>query len=137
MLARYTHTATAAGHDPTGTAHASAHLIQIAKTVEQAETTLRASLPGWLARTHEYTRIDGSPPGRRDLDAYLDHLLAIHPIGPPEHCAQRLSSTLAATGARRLLLMVEGSGHPQQTLDTITQLGTEVLPALRRHHPPR
>jgi alkanesulfonate monooxygenase SsuD/methylene tetrahydromethanopterin reductase-like flavin-dependent oxidoreductase (luciferase family) len=137
MLARYTHTATVAGHDPTSPAHASAHLIHIADTVEQAKTTLRAALPGWLARAHEYLRIDGSPPARRDLDAYFDHLLAIHPIGPPERCAQRLSDTLAATGARRLLLMVEGSGHPQQTLDTITRLGTEVLPALRRHHPPR
>jgi hypothetical protein len=92
--------------------------------------------PARLAGPHPRNqRIDGSPPAHRDLDAYLDHLLAIHPIGPPERCTQRLSDTLAATGARRLLLMVEGSGHPQPTLDTITRLGTEVLPTLRHHHP--
>ncbi|HEV8163552.1 MAG TPA: LLM class flavin-dependent oxidoreductase [Actinomycetota bacterium] len=136
MLARYTQTAAAAGHNPDAVAHASAHLVHVADTVQQAETTLRAALPGWLARTREYTRIDNRPPGRRDLNAYLDHLLAIHPIGPPERCTQRLSDTLNATGARRLLLMIEGSGHPHHTLDTITRLGTEVLPTLR-HHPSR
>jgi alkanesulfonate monooxygenase SsuD/methylene tetrahydromethanopterin reductase-like flavin-dependent oxidoreductase (luciferase family) len=132
ILARHAHAATAAGHDPARTAHASAHLVFVADTVEEAEKVLRAALPGWLARTREYVRIDASLPTRRDLNAYLDHLLAVHPVGPPERCTQRLSATLAATGVRRLLLMVEGSGHQQQTLHTIARLGTQVLPALRR-----
>jgi hypothetical protein len=89
-------------------------------------------VPGWLARTREYIRIDASPPARRDLNAYLDHLLAVHPVGPPGRCLERLSATLAATAVRRLLLMVEGSGQPHQTLHTIARLGAQVLPALRR-----
>lgn len=131
LLARYADTAAAAGHDPTGQAHASAHLVHIADTVGHAEGALRAALPGWLARTREYVRIDGSPPHHRDLDAYLEHLLAIHPVGPPDRCVERLAGTLATTGARRLLLMVEGSGCPHQTLATIARLGTDVLPALQ------
>jgi alkanesulfonate monooxygenase SsuD/methylene tetrahydromethanopterin reductase-like flavin-dependent oxidoreductase (luciferase family) len=84
MLARYADAAVAAGQDPAGPAHASAHLAHVADTVEQAETALRAALPdGWPA--------------------------------PASTC----------------------SGHPQQTLDTITRLGAEVLPALRRHPTPR
>jgi alkanesulfonate monooxygenase SsuD/methylene tetrahydromethanopterin reductase-like flavin-dependent oxidoreductase (luciferase family) len=137
MLARYATTAIAAGHEPDGIGHASAHLAFAADSVEQAETTLRASLPGWLARTREYTRIDDAPAGLRDLDAYVEHLLAIHPIGPPQRCIERLGASRATTGARHLLLMVEGGGHPDLTLKTINRLGADVLPALRkgRHAP--
>lgn len=133
MLARYLDSAAAAGHR-TDVDHASAHLAFVADTVEQAETALRASLPGWLARTREYTRIDGTPPTHRDLDGYVEHLLAVHPVGPPQRCIERLSASRAVTGVRRLLLMVEGGGRPDLTLDTIARLGAEVLPALRAGH---
>jgi len=141
MLNRYATTADQAGHDPDAIDHASAHLAFVADTVGQAETALRAALPGWLARTREYTRIDGAPATRRDLDAYVEHLLAVHPVGPPQRCIERLHASCAATGARHLLLMVEGGGHPDLTLETINRLGAEVLPALRHGHcraaPPR
>jgi alkanesulfonate monooxygenase SsuD/methylene tetrahydromethanopterin reductase-like flavin-dependent oxidoreductase (luciferase family) len=134
MLARYAETAATAGHDPDVAAHASTHLAFVADTVEDAESALRKSLPGWLAGTREYVRIDGSPPAHRDLDAYVDHLLAVHPVGPPERCVQRLTTTLASTGVRRLLLMVEATGQPDRTLETIARLGAEVLPHLRSPH---
>jgi alkanesulfonate monooxygenase SsuD/methylene tetrahydromethanopterin reductase-like flavin-dependent oxidoreductase (luciferase family) len=130
MLARYARSARAAGQDPTTTPHASAHLAFVADTVENAEAALRKTLPEWLARTREYIRIDGSVPAHRDLDAYVEHLLAIHPVGPPERCVRRLATSLAATRARRLLLMVEGTGDPDLTLATIGRLGAEVLPPL-------
>jgi alkanesulfonate monooxygenase SsuD/methylene tetrahydromethanopterin reductase-like flavin-dependent oxidoreductase (luciferase family) len=128
MLARYAETATAAGHDPATVEHASAHLGFVADTVEEAETALRATLPGWLARTREYVRIDGSPPAHRDLDSYVDRLLAIHPVGPPQRCIERLGATVDVTGVRRLLLVVEAAGRPQRTLENITRLGA-ALPA--------
>jgi len=131
MLDGYAAASAAAGHDPAGVAHGSAHLAFVADTVELAEKTLRAAMPGWLARTGEYRRIDATPPRRRDLDAYLDHLLAIHPIGPPQRCVERLTASLDTTGVRRLLLMVEGAGNPDLTVETIHRLGDEVLPQLR------
>jgi hypothetical protein len=90
--------------------HASAHLALVADTTDEAEKSLCATMPGWLARTGEYRRIDTGQPRRRDLTAYLDHLLAIHPVGPSERCVERLTATLDITGAQRLLLVVEGAG---------------------------
>ncbi|MDG4785066.1 LLM class flavin-dependent oxidoreductase [Micromonospora sp. WMMD1102] len=129
-LDRHARTATAAGRNATGAEHVSAHLAYVADTVAEAEKELRDTLPGWLARTREYVRIDGSPPAHRDLDAYLEHLLAIQPVGPADRCVSRLAGTLAATGARRLMLTVEAAGHPDRTLGNIRRLGAEVLPHL-------
>ncbi|MFY1692926.1 LLM class flavin-dependent oxidoreductase [Plantactinospora sp. WMMB782] len=129
-LDRYARTATATGRNTTAAEHVSAHLAYVADTVAEAEKELRDTLPGWLARTREYVRIDGSPSAHRDLDAYVEHLLAIHPVGPPDRCVSRLTATLAATGARRLMLAVEAAGHPDRTLASIRRLGAEVLPHL-------
>jgi hypothetical protein len=92
---------------------------------------LRATMPGWLATTDGSVRLDGATGPTRDPRAYLEHLLDIHPVGPPELCVQRLTDAVAATGVRRLLLMVEGAGDPARTLANISRLGTEVLPAVR------
>jgi alkanesulfonate monooxygenase SsuD/methylene tetrahydromethanopterin reductase-like flavin-dependent oxidoreductase (luciferase family) len=132
MIARHARAAAGAGTDRAVTAHASAHLAFVADTVADAEKTLRATMPGWLARTGEYVRLDDGRARGRDLDAYLDRLLAIHPVGPPDRCVERLAGTLEATGVRRLLLMVEGGGDPDLTAAAIHRLGRDVLPALRR-----
>ncbi len=128
-----------AGHDrPAGVPHASAHVAYVADTLTQAQDTLRAAMPDWLATTAQYVRVDGGTGGTgpaRDPHAYLEHLLDIHPVGPPELCVQRLADTLAATGARHLLLMVEGAGDRAATLANIARLGTDVLPALARTAP--
>jgi alkanesulfonate monooxygenase SsuD/methylene tetrahydromethanopterin reductase-like flavin-dependent oxidoreductase (luciferase family) len=120
-----------AGPDRDGTAHASAHLAYVADSVREAETVLRNALPAWLASASQHVRIDGST-ATRDVDAYVEHLLAVHPVGPPERCVQRLVGTVGRTGVRRLLLMVEGGGTRQHTMDNIERLGAQVLPALRR-----
>ena len=115
--------------------HASAHLAYVADTLTQAHDVLRAAMPSWLSTTVQYVRIDattgGSTGPARDPHAYLEHLLGIHPVGPAELCVRRLAATVATTGVRRLLLMVEGAGDPDRTLANIARLGTEVLPHLR------
>lgn len=111
--------------------HVSAHLAYVADTVEQAEAVLRGTLPGWLARAGEHVRIDGTSQ-TRDLDAYVEQLLAIHPVGPPDRCVRRLAATVASTGVRRVLLMVEAGGTPERTLRNLERLGSDVIPALRR-----
>ncbi|MEE6263143.1 LLM class flavin-dependent oxidoreductase [Plantactinospora sonchi] len=127
---RYARAAAVAGQDTGAERHVSAHVVHVADSVAEAEKELRATLPGWLARTREYVRVDGTPPAHRDLDAYLAHLLAIHPIGPPERCVHRLTETLAVTGVRHLMLVVEAVGHPDRTREVIGRLGAEVLPRL-------
>ncbi|MCW2638000.1 MAG: class flavin-dependent oxidoreductase [Dactylosporangium sp.] len=131
LLNRYTGTAAGAGREPVGVTHASAHLAYVADTDAGAEKALRASLSGWLARTGEYVRLDGQL-GRRDVDAYVTQLLAIHPVGTPRRCVERLTASLAATGAKRILLMVEGAGDPDLTLTNIARLGADVLPRVKR-----
>jgi hypothetical protein len=119
-------------HGPAGAVHASAHLAYVADTAEQAETALRAAMPGWLATTSGYVRIDGSAGPGRNPHVYLEHLLDIHPVGPPQRCVQRLNESISTTGIRRILLMAEGAGGPRATLHNITRLGAEVIPSLRR-----
>lgn len=111
--------------------HASAHVAYVADSEAQAEQALRAAMPGWLASTRAYVRIDGSAGQHRDLDAYLDRLLSIHPVGTPELCRERLATTIATTGVKRVLLMVEGAGDPELTRTNIQRLGAEVVDALR------
>jgi alkanesulfonate monooxygenase SsuD/methylene tetrahydromethanopterin reductase-like flavin-dependent oxidoreductase (luciferase family) len=123
------HHAAVAGGTVAG--HASAHLAFVADTIEDAESVLRRAMPGWLAAARASVRVDGSDPPGRDLGGYLEHLLAVHPVGPPQRCVQRLHATLATTDVRRLLLMAEGGGDLRRTLDNIERLGCEVLPALR------
>jgi alkanesulfonate monooxygenase SsuD/methylene tetrahydromethanopterin reductase-like flavin-dependent oxidoreductase (luciferase family) len=120
------------GNGVLGVPHASAHVAYLADTQAEARDALRASMPGWLATTAQYVRIDNSTGPARDPHAYLEHLLGIHPVGPPQLCVQRLADTMAVTGVRRLLLMVEGTGDPDKTLANIARLGTDVLPRLRR-----
>jgi alkanesulfonate monooxygenase SsuD/methylene tetrahydromethanopterin reductase-like flavin-dependent oxidoreductase (luciferase family) len=135
MIEHYTNTgrphSVAAAIDDQQTAHASAHLAYVADTVEEAERILRGTLPAWLATTGQHVRIDGST-ATRNLGAYLEHLLAIHPVGPPDRCIQRLTDTVNHGGVRRLLLMVEGGGTQKLTVQNIERLGAEVLPALRQ-----
>jgi alkanesulfonate monooxygenase SsuD/methylene tetrahydromethanopterin reductase-like flavin-dependent oxidoreductase (luciferase family) len=127
LLADYT-----AGGGSADAPHAAAHLAYVADTTAAARATLRATMPGWLATTAGYRRIDDSPPPDRDPHTYLNRLLDMHPVGNPQHCIARLHDAVAATGIRRLLLMVEGAGDPVATLENIHRLGSEVLPELRR-----
>ncbi|MCW6005834.1 LLM class flavin-dependent oxidoreductase, partial [Micromonospora sp. CPCC 205371] len=113
-------------YGPSGAEHAVARLVALGDSRAQAERRLRRTLPRWLATTAGYVRIDGSSPPRRDLDAYVDHLLRISPIGTPSEVAAALTDA----GASRLLLMVEGFGDRQATLEQIDALAAEVLPLL-------
>jgi alkanesulfonate monooxygenase SsuD/methylene tetrahydromethanopterin reductase-like flavin-dependent oxidoreductase (luciferase family) len=118
-----------AGLDPVP--HARAHLAYVASTTGQARDTLQASMPGWLAAAGRSTRIDGTPGPARDPDHYLRQLMAIHPVGDPGLCAERLTGAITGTGVRHLLLMVEGAGDKAATVENIARLGAEVIPQLR------
>lgn len=129
LLARYAEVAADHGHDPTRVAHASAHLAHVDDDDASAAATVRRSLPALLAGTREYVRVDGSAPTHRDLDAYVEHLLTISPVGGPERCRERLAASVAATGVRHLLLMVEAAGEPARVLANIERLAAELLAA--------
>jgi alkanesulfonate monooxygenase SsuD/methylene tetrahydromethanopterin reductase-like flavin-dependent oxidoreductase (luciferase family) len=110
--------------------HARAHLAYVADRTDQARRALQAAMPAWLAAAGSSTRIDGTPGPARDPDQYLQQLMAIHPVGDPGLCAERLSSAIAGTGVRHLLLLVEGAGDPAATVENIRRLGAEVIPRL-------
>jgi alkanesulfonate monooxygenase SsuD/methylene tetrahydromethanopterin reductase-like flavin-dependent oxidoreductase (luciferase family) len=131
LLDRYAATAAGYGHDPATVGHATAHLCHLDDSEELGRAALRRSMPGWLAGTGRCVRIDGTAGPARDPHEYLEHLLRIHPVGPPDLCARRLAAASRATGVRHLLLMVEGTGDPERTHRTIAGIGTDLLPALR------
>jgi alkanesulfonate monooxygenase SsuD/methylene tetrahydromethanopterin reductase-like flavin-dependent oxidoreductase (luciferase family) len=117
------------GADPP---HISAGLAFVADTDDEATTVIRTRLPDWLGPgLSGYRRADGQPHRTRDPHEYTDLLCRIHPVGSPERCRRRLARSAARTGIRHMILMVEGSGHEDRTLDNIRRLGEEVLPHLR------
>jgi alkanesulfonate monooxygenase SsuD/methylene tetrahydromethanopterin reductase-like flavin-dependent oxidoreductase (luciferase family) len=115
LLARY---------GPSDVEHAVARLVALGESRAAAERRLRGTLRPWLATTRGYVRLDGAPP--RDTDAYAEHLIRTSPIGTPSDVAEGL----LATGASRVLLMVEAAGDRVATLELIAALGAEVLPLI-------
>jgi alkanesulfonate monooxygenase SsuD/methylene tetrahydromethanopterin reductase-like flavin-dependent oxidoreductase (luciferase family) len=137
LLRHYRQVAKRHGHDPDAPAHLAAAVAQVADTTAEAQACLRAAMPPWLERgIGDYVSIAPGPRPRRDPRAYVEHLLQIHPVGTPEHCAERLAASAERTGIRRFLLMVEGSSDHGRTLDNIARLGAEVAPRLNQSQRP-
>lgn len=131
LLAGYAKVAVDHGHDPDAIEHLSAVLCHIADSRAEAEAELRAAMPGWIrGGVGGYVSISRAPKPALDPDAYVEHLLDIHPIGTPGECIDRLRSSGERTGIRRFLLMVEGTGRPARTSETVLRLGAEVAPHL-------
>jgi alkanesulfonate monooxygenase SsuD/methylene tetrahydromethanopterin reductase-like flavin-dependent oxidoreductase (luciferase family) len=131
LLRHYRQVAERHGHDPDAVGHLAAAVAQVADTTAEALACLRAAMPPWLERgVGQYVSIAAGPRPRRDPRAYVEHLLRIHPVGTPERCAERLAASAERTGVRRFLLMVEGSGDRDRSLENVARLGAEVARAL-------
>jgi hypothetical protein len=112
--------------------HVSAGLAHVADSDDEATAVIRARLPDWLGPgLAGYRRADGRPHRTRDPHEYTELLCRIHPVGSPDRCRRRLARSAARTGLRHMILMVEGCGNEDRTLDNIRRLGAEVLPHLR------
>jgi alkanesulfonate monooxygenase SsuD/methylene tetrahydromethanopterin reductase-like flavin-dependent oxidoreductase (luciferase family) len=136
MTRLWRRTALAAGHTPDAVAaaaagHVAAGVAHIEDSREDAVETLLKAMPGWL---HDglsaHRTVDGRPRGMRDPLEYTELLCALHPIGPPALCADRLAATAERTGITRFALLVEGSGDLAETERNVARLGGEVLPLL-------
>jgi len=131
LLADYTSVAARSGHDPDRAEHMAVAVCHIAESRAGAVGELRATMPAWIDQgVGQYVSLRPSRHSRRDAGAYVEHLLAIHPVGTPEYCAERLTATVNRTGIRNILLMVEGTGDLRRTLETIERVGSEVVPQL-------
>jgi alkanesulfonate monooxygenase SsuD/methylene tetrahydromethanopterin reductase-like flavin-dependent oxidoreductase (luciferase family) len=131
LLAGYARVAADHGHDPDTVEHLAAAVCQIADTRAEAEADLRAAMPAWIRQgVGGYVSISPASRPVRDADAYVERLLRIHPIGSPEQCVERLGASAEQTGIRRVLLMVEGTGDPRRSRETVLRLGAEVAPFL-------
>ena len=128
FTARYAQLAPAAA-----SRHVAAGIAHVADSTAEAVATVRATLPCWLGPgLADYRRADGVRRAPRDPHAYTDLLCRLHPVGDPEHCVRTLAATAERTGIEHLILMMETTGELPRTLETISRLGAEVLPRLRR-----
>ena len=138
LLAGYAKVAADHGHDPGSVEHVAAVVCHIADSQAEAEADLRAAMPAWIREgVGRYVSISPAPRTVRDANAYVEHLLRIHPIGRPEQCVERLRKSAERTGIRRALLMVEGTGDQRRTTQTVLRLGAEVAPRLADESPER
>ncbi|MBT2226182.1 LLM class flavin-dependent oxidoreductase [Nonomuraea sp. NEAU-A123] len=123
MIARYE------SHGGGAQAHMAAVVGYVANSTAQARNDLRESLPRWLKPgLAGYIPVDNREPPSRDVSAYIDFLTRVHPVGSPDRCVESIMRTSEATGIQHLILMVEGMGDHQRTLENIRRLGAEVLP---------
>ena len=121
LLRAWAAEAEAAGFDPAAAEHVSAHLAQVTETAAEVER-LRASLTELLERgVGQYVSLRPRP--ARDHAAYVDWMIGRHAVGGPEHVAERLAASAAATGVRRQILLVEGMGEPEAVRENIARLG--------------
>lgn len=112
--------------------HVAVGIAHVADTRARAQREVRAALPTWLGPgLAGHRRADGAPRTLRDPLAYTDLLCALHPVGTVDDLAEHLGRTAAATGVRRLALMVQTTGDPARTTATV-----EALAALRERFPP-
>ncbi|MEV5412832.1 LLM class flavin-dependent oxidoreductase [Thermopolyspora sp. NPDC052614] len=131
MIDHYT-SALPPGTRPPGT-HIAAAVAHVADTTERAVAELKSAMPGWLRPgLAGYVPIDGRVRPATDVDAYVDLLCRIHPVGSPAHCAERLLRTVERTGVHHLILLVEGTGDHARVLENVARLGAEVLPLVRQ-----
>ena len=104
-----THYATAAarhGHPPAS--HIGAIVAYVADTRAEARRMLKTQLPRWLGPgLAGYIPLDGRPRPHRDPADYAGLLCRIHPVGTAADCIQAMTATVAHTGLRHLILMVE------------------------------
>ncbi len=112
--------------------HVGAAVGFVADTTGDAVAELKRAMPRWLRPgLAGYVPVDGRPRAARDVEAYVDLLCRIHPVGSPEHCVRVMRETMRTTGLRRVILLVEGAGDHRRTLENVARLGREVLPPLR------
>ena len=78
--------------------HARAHLAYVADTTCQAQETLQASMPGWLAGPAP-PAASRHPRTARDPAAYLRQLMAIHPVAKKTCACGGLTTPLPAPGS--------------------------------------
>ncbi|MFE1766321.1 LLM class flavin-dependent oxidoreductase [Streptomyces angustmyceticus] len=117
------------GDEVAAAGHVSAGVVQIADDREAARETLTKAMPGWLRQgLGAHVTVDGRYRAMRDPLAYTELLCALHPVGTPRLCADRLAATSERTGITRFALLVEGSGDLAATEENVRRLGTEVLP---------
>ena len=130
MITGYAAVAARHGHPPAS--HIGAIVAYVADTRAEARRILKTQLPRWLGPgLAGYMAIDGQPRPHRDPVDYANLLCRIHPVGTAADCIHTMATTIARTGLRHLVLMVEGAGDPARTAENIARLGAEVLPALR------
>ncbi|NJQ00791.1 LLM class flavin-dependent oxidoreductase [Streptomyces zingiberis] len=111
--------------------HVSAGVAQVGDSRADAVETLLKAMPGWLRQgLGAHVTVDGRPRRMRDPHAYTELLCALHPVGPPRLCADRLAATAERTGITRFALLVEGSGETAATEQNVRRLGLDVLPLL-------
>ncbi|MDT0341398.1 LLM class flavin-dependent oxidoreductase [Streptomyces litchfieldiae] len=130
MVALWRKTAAEAGQD-TEAEHVSAGVVQVGDSQSEAVEVLRRALPGWLRQgLAAHRTVDDRARTMRDPLAYTELLCELHPVGPPQLCADRLAATAERTGITRFALLVEGSGELAATERNVRRLADEVLPLL-------
>lgn len=124
------------GPSPAVVPHIATGLAQVADSRADAVDLLCREMPRWLGPgLAGYVPVDDRPRPALDPEGYVRRLCDLHAVGSPADCARSLLGTAARTGIRHLLLLVEGAGSHERTIENIERLGADVLPRVRISSP--
>lgn len=127
--------ARAAGHPDHGYDHGFTVFAHVTDSADEARAlVVERMLPAMARSRADYVLLEPLPDdGSGDLDplAFAEHVLATHPVGTADACAERIVESVRVSGCRRVLLHVEASGVPDAVVDNVVRFATEVLPAVR------
>ncbi|MCG5447298.1 LLM class flavin-dependent oxidoreductase [Micromonospora sp. NIE79] len=69
--------------------------------------------------------------GRDDAESWISDWLDNNPVGTAEQCAERLNEIIEASGAKHVVLAMEGSGDVEVTKKNMERFATEVFPLVK------
>lgn len=141
----YNEFAEAAGHDPETIEHVVMCIGHIGDSREAAKAEVFGLLEWWgeessrigfdvddLKRLPNYryhlNRVEQWVLEGKDTATVIDEWLDNSPVGTPEQCVERLKGITANTGARHVVLGLEGTGDAAVTEKNIERFATEVFP---------
>jgi alkanesulfonate monooxygenase SsuD/methylene tetrahydromethanopterin reductase-like flavin-dependent oxidoreductase (luciferase family) len=129
VLALYREAAERHGRDPDAVEHVIAVVGFVDDDGDAARAIVRDNLT-WLFRAGDHPSV--STVAGRHGEVSREERAAIvagtAAVGTPEQCVERLQTTIAHTGARRLTLLLECGADHARTLEQIERFARRVLP---------
>lgn len=148
QLEWYRECAMAAGRDPGAVEHVLSGLAYVADSRAEARSAIRGNLTWWFetgkdasglldqdpkrlrSYSFHFQQADQTVLGGGGVDAAIDKILDLNPVGTPEDCAGRINEIAERTGVRHFALGFEAAFDRSRTIENMERFLKEVVPLI-------